>query len=36
MGTIPDRIFELIVLQLDHEQTADTVLCTWQHYKPEQ
>ena len=23
MGTIPDRIFELIVLQLDHEQTAD-------------
>lgn len=23
MGTIPDRIFELIVLQLDHEQAAD-------------
>lgn len=23
MGTIPDRIFGLIVLQLDHEQTAD-------------
>lgn len=23
MGTIPDRIFELIVLQLDHEQTVD-------------
>ena len=23
MGTIPARIFELIVLQLDHEQTAD-------------
>ena len=23
MGTIPDRIFELIVLQLDHEQTDD-------------
>ena len=37
MGTIPDRIFELIVLQLDHEQTAaeEKELAAWLAEKKE-